>query len=263
MKFAIYCSPSVTQVHRLTQMITSLGAEYALEPEHLVGFDMIISYGGDGTFLSTSRRVVDSQLPILGVNGGRLGFLATTNFDVLETALTRIISGDYQVEQRTMISIEGLELPHSDALNEFTLQKRTPSMIYITLIVDSLEVATYWADGIIVSTPTGSTAYSMSVGGAIIAPTCDCWIISPIAPHNLNLRSLVISCDSVVELRTQSRFGDTITATIDNREFEVPSVNRFLLCRRENGLPVVLSPEQSFYETLKQKLYWGLDVRLD
>ncbi len=261
MKLAIYSSPSIHSLENLCQTLQELECPYDLAPKSLDGSDMLLSYGGDGTFLSTARLAIPSALPLLGVNGGRLGFLANTAPEDFENLMRQILSNNYNIEERELLCVEREGENIGEALNEFSIQKNSPSMVHLTLRVDSLEVASYWADGVIVSTSTGSTAYSMSVGGAIVAPSCQCWIISPIAPHNLNLRPLVVSSNSKIEIIAQTRSVESSRATLDNRETLFESGTKFTLSRSPRTLRVVSNPDSSFYDTLRCKLHWGLDAR--
>lgn len=261
MKFAIFSRSESPDLNALCDHITALGGSFALNPCQFSDSDMAISLGGDGTFLSTARKVVPYDLPILGINGGRLGFLATTPLSGALRALEDVVSGRFTIENRAMIKVEGIQADHGDALNEFSLQKRTPAMVNVQMSIDGQRVAGYWADGVIVSTPTGSTAYSMSVGGAILAPLCRCFVISPIAPHNLNVRPLVVSDNARIELRIQTRNTPYATATIDNRDFCIDGDAVFSLSRSSQTVPIVQLPQVSFYETLREKLHWGLDPR--
>lgn len=261
MRFAIYTHSQADQISELLKAIEFHNSSYELNPCTADGFDMAISHGGDGTFLSSARKILGSQIPLLGINGGRLGFLANTTPNQTIDTIAQIHKGGYEIEHRTMIRVKGIEARHGDALNEFTLQKRTCAMIHIAIKVDNAEVAAYWADGVIVSTPTGSTAYSMSVGGAIVSPKCQCLIISPIAPHNLNIRPIVVSDTSKIELSINTRNTDSATATIDNRDFEINSNAHFMLECSPEKLAVAVPHSQSFYQTLRDKLHWGVDVR--
>lgn len=264
MKIALYTSSNNSTLTQITTLIKSAGLEYQHNPETTQGFDIAISFGGDGTFLSSVRMMGRNQIPIIGINSGRLGFLSTVNMADIAKAIEQIVAHEYSIEKRTLIKITTEQLPAdipNRALNEFTIQKRGTSMISLELTIDNQEVGKYWADGIIVSTPTGSTAYSMSVGGAILAPSCSNFIISPIAPHNLNIRPLVVSDKSVVKLRVKTRTGQNAIATVDNLEYEIQDGMSFELHRSKYELEVIKLHGSTFFKTIREKLLWGVDPR--
>lgn len=261
MTVALYIRPDSPHLLAVQSAFATAGIAVVVNPTSTQGLSHAVSVGGDGMFLSAVRRMGDSRrLPLLGVNAGRLGFLATVGLEQLTSALARLGSGDFKVEDRQMLRLLG-EHDHCTALNEFTIQKRGVGMVELELRVDGVLASSYWADGIIVSTPTGSTAYSMSVGGAILTCGARSWIISPIAPHNLSIRSLVVSDDVRIELTARSRNGGPIAFTLDNRQYEAPSGTSFSLVRSAEGQPVVDLGNTHFYDTLRQKLGWGVDLR--
>lgn len=233
---------------------------YSQLPEDI---DMVISYGGDGTFLDSVRFIGSLGIPVLGVNSGRLGFLSTVSSEDIGVVLKSLSSGDYIIEERAMLSVEGdfgedIESPY--AFNEFTIQKDGMSMVDISLSIDGKFVADYMADGVIFSTSNGSTAYSLSVGGAILAPSCACFIISPIAAHNLNVRPLVVPDNSLCTISVTSRSRGSL-ATLDNRTYYIDNNARFTLRRAEKSVKVVRLPEESFFDTLRKKMMWAVDAR--
>lgn len=264
MRIALYTRSENPTVGQLTSLLDEMNVDYAINPTSTSGSDFAISYGGDGTFLSSVRKMGHDFIPVMGINSGRLEFLATVSKDRAEDAIRQLIAGNFDIDRRSMIKIDCRELP-SDiprrALNEFTIQKSGTAMIRITVTIDHQQVGSYWADGIIVSTPTGSTAYSMSVGGAILTPGCRAFIISPIAPHNLNIRPLVIADCSKIELTVESRLECEAIATVDNREYGVMSGTQFELHRSKYDLEIVKLKEANFYKTLREKLLWGVDPR--
>ncbi len=259
MKIALYARPENPSLGLLTKELDRRALPYALNPCASHEFDVALSFGGDGTFLSAVRKIGEASLPVLGINSGRLGFMASVSLDEIPRAIDDLLAGRYTTESRTLLSVEG-DIK-GVAVNEFTIQKSDLSMISVALEIDGDPVATYWADGVIVSTSTGSTAYSMSVGGAILAPDCRALIISPIAPHNLNIRPLVIPETSRVSLTVQSRAEQPATATVDNQSFSVPSGSCFALTRADRQLAVIRPASGSFYHALREKLYWGADPR--
>lgn len=259
MKIALYSRPENPSLPIITDELRRRGLDFTLNPESPAGHDLALSFGGDGTFLSTVRKMGESHIPILGINSGRLGFMAAVALEDISAAMDELRDGRYTIEERTLLQIEGGV--QGLAVNEFTIQKNGTAMVSVEIGIDGENVATYWADGVIVSTSTGSTAYSMSVGGAILAPGCRCLILSPIAPHNLNIRPLVVPDTSVVTLRVETRNGEQAIATIDNRERTVANGTRFSLAKATHMLRVIRPAGNSFYKTLRNKLLWGVDAR--
>lgn len=259
MKIALYSRPENPSLPVITDELERRGLAFALNPKSTDGYELALSFGGDGTFLSAVRKMGANHIPILGINSGRLGFMAAVAMEDVGKALDQLQEGCYSVEDRTLLQVAGaLE---GVAVNEFTVQKNGTAMISVGIEIDGERVATYWADGVIVSTSTGSTAYSLSVGGAILAPGCRCLILSPIAPHNLNIRPLVVPDTSRISLRVSTRTGEGATATIDNRECLVPEGAVFELAKAREMLRVVRPAGNSFYKTLRNKLLWGVDAR--
>lgn len=259
MKIALYTRPENPSLSIITEELARRRLEFSLNPESPEGYDLALSFGGDGTFLSTVRKMGRSHIPILGINSGRLGFMAAVALEDIAGALDELRDGRYTIEERTLLQVSGGV--QGLAVNEFTIQKDGTAMISVEIGIDGEHVATYWADGVIVSTSTGSTAYSMSVGGAILAPGCRCLILSPIAPHNLNIRPLVVPDTSVVTLKVMTRSGGGAIATIDNRECLVADGATFDLAKARHMLRVVRPVGNSFYKTLRNKLLWGVDAR--
>ncbi len=221
------------------------------------GIEMIVSYGGDGTFLKCVNMFSETGIPILGVNSGRLGFLSNIPQKEVPNFLENIVAGDYTIEKRPLMYCDKV---NGWALNECTIQKRGLSMISLKVYIDSEHVADYLADGLILATPTGSTAYSMSIGGAIIAPNCDCVMINPIAPHNLNVRPLVVSGNSKVTVIAESR-NDDLLITMDNTEYPCGDKLEITLALSAKMATLVKLKNMSFYKTLREKLMWGVDGR--
>lgn len=224
--------------------------------------DMLLSVGGDGTFLSASEIVADRDIPVVGVNLGRMGFLSENSPEELAQPL---LSGDYTVENRAMLEV----LPQGDvvlpagccrALNEMTVHRNGPSMLEVEVCIDGIRLPTYRADGLIVSTSSGSTAYSLSVGGPIVLPDSKVLIISPIAPHNLNVRPLVIPDTSVISLKMHSRDG-RFEFSADNRTCEVSEDVDVVISVAQFSLNRVRLNSSNFINALTEKLFWGEDVR--
>lgn len=226
--------------------------------------DFAISMGGDGTFLKTASRVGRKQIPILGVNMGRLGFLADVSPGEVESCLSAIKAGNYSVESRAAIQVEAggepLDNP-SCALNDVAILKRdTASMISISVHVDDVYLTTYQADGLIVSTPTGSTAYSLSNGGPIIVPGTNVLSITAVAPHSLNVRPIVIPDTAVITLDVESRSHSFLVA-VDGRSEKCREETRITLRRAPYNVRVVKRGNTPYFVTLREKLMWGADTR--
>ncbi len=226
--------------------------------------DIALSLGGDGTFLRTASTVGRRSIPILGINTGRLGFLADINREDVKDTLDEVFQGQYHVEQRSLLqlnpdaSVIGTE---NFALNEIAILKRdTSSMITIHTYIDDEYLTTYVADGLLLATPTGSTAYSLSVGGPIMVPQAKNVILSPVAPHSLNVRPLVIPEDSRVSLQVESRSKNFLVA-LDGRSAVLPSESKLEISKADFTIGVVKKLNHTFYQTLRQKLHWGNDPR--
>ena len=226
--------------------------------------DFFFSIGGDGAFLEAISFVRDSGIPMVGINSGRLGFLADVAQQELASALDRFFAGKYYLQPRSLIRLENdLEL-FSDfpyALNEFTVHKLdTSQMITVHVEVGGDYLNSYWADGLIVATPTGSTAYSLSVGGPIITPTASNFIIAPIAPHNLTIRPVVISDSEEIKLKVEGR-SERYLASLDSRSVAFGVDVEMRLSKANFSINVLQFDNQSFYSTLRNKLMWGIDKR--
>ncbi|WP_280746256.1 MULTISPECIES: NAD kinase [unclassified Parabacteroides] len=226
--------------------------------------DIALSVGGDGTFLRTAARVNRQAIPILGINTGRLGFLAEVGSNEIEDTLDEVFKNYYKIEERSLLCLhteERLYTGYNYALNEIAVLKRdTSSMITIHVSLGDDYLASYQADGLIIATPTGSTAYSMSVNGPIIVPQSNSLVISPVAPHSLNVRPLVIPDTSVISLTVESR-NEYFLVALDGRS-EVFSAGAVLtVSKADYTTKVVKRYNHTFYETLREKLMWGADVR--
>jgi NAD+ kinase len=226
--------------------------------------DLVLSVGGDGTFLETMLKVRSFGIPIAGVNTGRMGFLANISEDEIGHSIDLLCEGRYKIVERSLIEIiqpEGhFDKDSSTALNEVTIQKADPSMITISVYVDATYLNTYWADGLIVSTATGSTAYNLSVGGPILSPEDESIIISPISPHNLTIRPIIISGDSHLRMVVEGRSKEYI-ATCDFRSKRLPFSEEIIIARSSEKLKTVMLEDMDFYSTLRNKLMWGADRR--
>lgn len=226
--------------------------------------DYFFSIGGDGTFLEALSFVRDSGIPMVGINSGRLGFLADVAQAELEFAMEKFFAGEFKLQPRSLIKLENESGLFSDfpyALNEFTVHKQeTSQMITVHVEVGGDFLNSYWADGLIVSTPTGSTAYSLSVGGPIITPVSSNFVIAPIAPHNLAIRPVVISDSEEITLSVEGR-GGLYMASLDSRFVPFETETIWKIRKAPFFVNVLKFDHQSFYETLRNKLSWGADKR--
>ncbi|MGY8949515.1 MAG: NAD kinase [Flavobacteriales bacterium] len=228
-------------------------------------FDLMITIGGDGTLLRSVSFVRDLDIPIIGINTGRLGFLATINQDLLTSEMSKILLGNYKIEKRTLleVKIKGSKIINEFgiALNEVTVgRKNTTSMIKIKTFLDGEYLNSYWADGLITSTPTGSTGYSLSCGGPIMSPLSQTLSLTPIAPHNLNARPLIISDKTKIELYVSGREKSHLVS-LDSRIISVENESLITITKAKFKINLAYFEENSFYSTLRNKLLWGEDRR--
>lgn len=229
-------------------------------------FELLISIGGDGTILRAITLVKDLEIPIVGINTGRLGFLATIQKDKIEDAINSILKGEYHISERNLLSIktipENKDLLDLDfALNEIAVsRKNTTSMITVETSLNDEYLTSYWADGLIVSTPTGSTGYSLSCGGPVIMPEADNFVLTPIAPHNLNARPLVISSDTEIKLKVSGR-EDNYLVSLDSRIATLDNDTTIIIKKASFKIKMIELEDESFLDTLRKKLLWGEDKR--
>ena len=227
--------------------------------------DFVISLGGDGTLLDTVTYVGDTEKPILGINIGRLGFLATVTEDAFAEALEEVLNHPLNLETRTLISFESnsssLLTNKNYGLNEFSILKRdSSSMITVHAYLDGEFLNSYWADGLIISTPTGSTGYSLSCGGPIIMPQSKNFVITPINPHNLTVRSVIVPDEAEIQLKIESRAKHVLLA-LDSRSFRVDSSIQVTVKKEKFSVRLIKTKKNSFFDSLREKLNWGLDAR--
>ena len=231
--------------------------------QNLSEFDFIISFGGDGTLLNTITHVGPSNTKILGVNIGKLGFLSYDVSDVFEKILDDLINKIYTLEKRSLVTISNKREIISDdfALNEISvIKKDSSSMIKIHCYINNKFICTYWSDGLIVSTPTGSTGYSLSCGGPILNPDTNNLLITPISPHNLGLRSIIISDNSKIKLKIEDQ-GFNFLVSMDSRSYTFKGQQE-LDIKKSNFCANLIHPDNfDFFETLRKKLNWGFDLR--
>jgi len=229
-----------------------------------VDIDMLFSLGGDGTMLDTITFVGNSNIPLIGINLGRLGFLAAIPIEDVDAAILSLVRGSYTLEKRSLLHLDS-SIPLFDgapfALNEFTLHRKdSSSMIKIHTYINGEFLNTYWADGLIVSTPTGSTGYSLSCGGPVVFPQASSFVITPVAPHNLNTRSIVVSDDNVISFEVEGR-SEQFLATLDARTESITSSVQLAVRKESFTISLVRPDEHNFLQTIRQKLYWGIDRR--
>jgi NAD+ kinase len=226
--------------------------------------DFLFSIGGDGTLLKAITYVRKSEIPIIGINTGRLGFISSISADQIDDAITDILKGNYKINERTLLELNTnnqLFKERNFALNEVAVSKKdTSSMIRIDAYVDDEFLNTYWADGLVVSTPTGSTGYSLSCGGPIIMPGTNNIIITPNAPHNLNVRPIVIDDNSVVKLKIEDR-DQLALVSLDSRSRAFDSETELIIKKASFKIKLVQPQNNSFTKTIRHKLMWGLDKR--
>lgn len=231
--------------------------------ETLPDVDFVISVGGDGTLLDTVTHVRDQEFPILGINIGRLGFLATVSQDKIKEAIDALYNEYYSYDYRTLVAVDdnfpsgGLNF----ALNDLTIIKKdTSSMIGVHAYVDGAYLNAYWADGLIIATPTGSTGYSLSCGGPVLSPQSSNLIITPISPHNLTVRPLVIPDNSVISVEIEDRDENRLLS-LDSRSYPITTHEKITIRKANFRVRLVKFEGYHFFNTLRQKLNWGLDVR--
>lgn len=225
--------------------------------------DLMISMGGDGTFLESITYIRSLGIPIIGINTGRLGFLANIARQEVVTAFEAILNNQYTLEQRSLIQLKSDQDLFGDfdcALNEITVQKESNTMISVQVYLNGELLNSYWTDGLIVSTPTGSTAYSLSAGGPIATPDCKNFIISPIASHNLTVRPVIVPSENVIKLRVEGR-NKNFLITLDSRSIQVNREIEFTIKQADFFINMIKLEYNSFSTTLRNKLMWGVDKR--
>lgn len=251
----------------LKKIIPTINAEtFSSHTELDDSFDFMFTIGGDGTILRAVTYIRDSNIPIIGINTGRLGFLATVKKEEINIAVEQLLQKKYIIHKRTLLSvtttpkINGLSSLNF-ALNEVSIsRKNTASMITIETYLDQEYLTSYWADGLIISTPTGSTGYSLSCGGPILIPHAKSFILTPIAPHNLNARPLVIPDETKIKLMVSGR-EDKFFLSLDSRITTIDSKTQIFIEKSDFTLNIAEINQQTFIKTLRDKLLWGQDVR--
>ena len=226
--------------------------------------DFLFSIGGDGTILDTLTQVQDSGIPVLGINVGRLGFLSSISTQEINQCLDSLFKGHFTIDKRRLLRLDSSINLFGDvnyALNELTIHKKDSSnMIIINTYINGEYLNSYWADGLIIATPTGSTGYSLSCGGPIIAPYSENFVITPIAPHNLNVRPIVVSDENVISLEVEGR-SQYFIASLDSRSVTIDSSVSLAIKKSDFTMNLLRIGNDNFLDTLRKKLNWGLDSR--
>ena len=242
--------------------------EIAISSEHRytnssrsTGNDLLVTYGGDGTLLDALSLRPTPTTPVVGINCGRLGYLTADKGEGIEELFEHIASGTLKFEERRMLRV----INHTDdimplALNEVTILRHGATMISVEAQIDGKTIATYHGDGLIVSTPTGSTAYSLSAGGPIVDPLCRCFVLSPLAPHNLTMRPIVVPDSCHITLKLNARDGEA-SLSLDNRTYRLNNSATVELAIAEESLILATPHNNTFYDTLREKMMWGVDNR--
>jgi NAD+ kinase len=260
----VYLHTSLAGPESAVRMLPSEYEYFSKHSELDDSFDCIISLGGDGTMLDTATLVRNKKIPIMGINFGRLGFLASIGKEHLSSAVEALVNGTYGLDKRTLLHLDANVPLFGDApfaLNEFAIHKRDISpMIKIHTYLNGEFLNSYWADGLIVATPTGSTGYNMSCNGPIVFPDSGSFVITPVAPHNLNVRSIIVPDDHIVSFEVEGR-TDQFICTMDSRREIVAKDVQLAIKREDFQVSLVVLNENSFLSTLREKLTWGLDKR--
>jgi len=224
--------------------------------------DYVFAVGGDGTILRSITYIKDSGIPILGINAGRLGFLTSIQKENIDEAVSKIKEKKFSIVERTLLEVKSQfsTTIFSYALNEVTIQRKdTTSLLNISCIINDNYLTNYWSDGLIISTPTGSTGYSLSNGGSLVSPESKVIILNPIAPHNINMRSLIIPDDSEVKIQVEGT--DNINLSLDSRMYSFDSKNEIQISKSKFTIKTIKLDDDNFYKRLREKLFWGQDMR--
>lgn len=228
------------------------------------GIDLTISLGGDGTFIKSVSYIRNSGVPIMGINTGRMGFLSNISKDQIEDTLTKVKNKEFEFQKRSLLRVyteEDLFGEDNFALNELTVHKKdTASMITVHASLDNKYLNSYWADGLIISTPTGSTAYNLSCGGPIITPGCQVHILTPIAPHNLNVRPMVVPDHFPIELSVEGRDRKSLLS-LDGNSKSIKQGEKVIVKKAEFMINVIRFENNNFLDTIRNKMLWGIDIR--
>ncbi len=266
MKIAVYGNDSFLEetLRGKGVQLSLYGVDFTSSLDFPPDADVLLCLGGDGTFLRALPLLGGRPIPVAGINSGRLGFLTTVRLgEDGNKWIDDLFQGRFSVEEYTLVKVTCDCFPetfHPYALNEFSIQRKCASVLEVDVCIDGKSLPSYWADGIVVSTPTGSTAYNLSIGGPVVFPGSNVFVLAPIAPHNLNMRPIVLPDSSVLDITFTARDGSAL-ATLDNRAVEIPSGTRFRISRGEYGFRYVNLRGRSFIAALRSKLLWGEDSR--
>ena len=256
--------PYFTQIKDLIRFKREVGVFEGYLDFKTHKLDYVIALGGDGTILDAVTVVRDSNVPIMGINLGRLGFLASISKTRIENAVKSLINGQFSIEWRRLLHLESNQPIFNDvrfALNDFTLLKRdNSSMITIHAYLNGAYLNSYWADGLIIATPTGSTGYSLSCGGPIVFPNSGNFVITPVAPHNLNVRPIVVSDTSVISFEVEGR-AENFLCTLDSRFESITSDYQLAVRSADFTIKLIQLHGDTYLKTLREKLNWGVDAR--
>lgn len=255
--------PFLDKIHKIGTF-SRLNESFTSHLELKGNADMVLSIGGDGTLLDTLSLVRDSGIPVLGINLGRLGFLSSISRDDIIPAIEMVMKGEYTLDQRTLLHLKSKDGLFGDinyALNELTVnRKNSTALIVIHVYVDDIFLNSYWADGLIVATPTGSTAYSLSSGGPIVSPGSENFVITPLAPHNLTIRPIIVSDKSVIKIKVQGR-DKKYLVSLDSKVDTIYPDDELIISKAGFKFNLVKIENKDFYTTIRDKLKWGLDDR--
>lgn len=260
--FAVNCEVA-DQIEQFTEQRIGEAQRYGQIIEVSDSEAVMVCYGGDGTLLEGVHRLGENTIPVVGINSGRLGFLSLAQSGEINDVFSQIASRTLLIEQRSMIEVSG-ELEGQEqtifALNEVAVQRLGATMIAVDVAIDSMPMLTCNGDGVIISTPTGSTAYSLSAGGPIVTPACHCLVLTPLSPHNLTLRPVVIPDSSTITLTIRTRSNDA-SISVDNRTFALADNKSISIKLAKKSISLAVPHNISFYDTLRNKLMWGVDNR--
>lgn len=250
---------SIKKINMLPEFFEVLNLE-----KGMAEMDFVLSIGGDGTLLDTVIQVGNHEIPIIGINSGRLGFLATVAKENIQRAIDDLVAGEYTLESRALVSLEASRPVFNGmnfGLNEFTIHKRdTSSMIIVHTYINGQYLNSYWADGLIVATPTGSTGYSLSCGGPLITPGARNFVITPVSPHNLNVRPIIVPDESVISFKIEGR-SEKFLISLDSRSTAIDATVELKLKKADFSAKLVKFLGYNYFDTLRQKLNWGFDMR--
>lgn len=260
--FAVNCEVA-DQIEQFTEQRIGEAQRYGQIIEVSDSEAVMVCYGGDGTLLEGVHRLGKNTIPVVGINSGRLGFLSLAQSGEINDVFSQIASRTLLIEQRSMIEVSG-ELEGQEqtifALNEVAVQRLGATMIAVDVAIDTMPMLTCNGDGVIISTPTGSTAYSLSAGGPIVTPACHCLVLTPLSPHNLTLRPVVIPDSSTITLTIRTRSNDA-SISVDNRTFALADNKSISIKLAKKSISLAVPHNISFYDTLRNKLMWGVDNR--